>query len=235
MHVNKQPKHNDGGESSQEQDVRQSAIMLDLKGRVYDGDILPSNSTLCLVSIDAQKARIDGVFNDAFAPAADLEVGSLEEHAHGVRGSLAFDLATAIPASHSAYDMCGGETAGTFSELLLAQLGCGHDLEEVRLHFVRCHHRIAWSELPMCAFFSQVQHGEFGAHFFDDTDGDSNVPSADEVQGPLKEKRGGKSPAGKPAARAKKTHASGGGGKRKQAASTAEGRAAKKQKEKMNA
>jgi len=38
-------------------------VMVDLKGKLYDGDILPCNS-VCLLAIDGSKARVDAVFSD---------------------------------------------------------------------------------------------------------------------------------------------------------------------------
>ena len=40
------------------------ALTFDLKGRVYEGDVVPTNSTLCMVSIDGNNAKIDTVFTD---------------------------------------------------------------------------------------------------------------------------------------------------------------------------
>lgn len=41
----------------------QSALTLDIKGRVYDCDILPSNGTICLLAIDGNKAQIETVYD----------------------------------------------------------------------------------------------------------------------------------------------------------------------------
>ena len=38
-------------------------LMLDLKGKVYDADIVPCNS-LCMMTVDANKAKIEAVFSD---------------------------------------------------------------------------------------------------------------------------------------------------------------------------
>ena len=46
-----------GGSSSQ------GAVSLDLKGKVSDGDVVPCN-TMCILSIDGAKARIETVFSD---------------------------------------------------------------------------------------------------------------------------------------------------------------------------
>ena len=47
------------GEDGGVAEFRQT-LMLDLKGKVYDADILPCNS-LCLLTVDASKAKIEGV------------------------------------------------------------------------------------------------------------------------------------------------------------------------------
>jgi len=39
------------------------SVLLDLKGKLYDGDIVPS-TTLCLLAIDGSKARIEAVCSD---------------------------------------------------------------------------------------------------------------------------------------------------------------------------
>lgn len=39
------------------------AITLDLKGKVFDGDVVPCN-TLCIVSIDDKQAKVEAVFSD---------------------------------------------------------------------------------------------------------------------------------------------------------------------------
>ena len=52
----------DDGTSGRVAEVRQT-LMLDLKGKVYDADILPSN-TLCLLAVDGAKAKIEAVFSD---------------------------------------------------------------------------------------------------------------------------------------------------------------------------
>ena len=97
-------------------DERQGAVTLDLKGRVYQGDIVPC-STVCLVSVDGSRAKVEAVFSDY----VQLQ-----------------------PPNQSIFDM---ET---------------------------------------------VQHGEFGSGFFDDGDDGAHFgASDDEVDAPLKQKRGG--------------------------------------------
>ena len=48
----------DGAESAEG-----GSVKLDLKGRVYDGNIVPCN-TLCLVSVDGSRAQVEAVFSD---------------------------------------------------------------------------------------------------------------------------------------------------------------------------
>jgi hypothetical protein len=43
-------------------ELRQT-VMLDLKGKVYDADILPCN-TICLVQVDGSKAKVEAIFSD---------------------------------------------------------------------------------------------------------------------------------------------------------------------------
>ena len=70
MHVKKASSSSGGASSSQQDDgsagrvaeVRQT-LMVDLKGKVYDADILPSH-TLCLLAVDGSKAKIEAVFSD---------------------------------------------------------------------------------------------------------------------------------------------------------------------------
>ena len=42
---------------------QRQTVMLDLKGKLYDGNIVPCN-TLCVLAIDGSKARVDAVFGD---------------------------------------------------------------------------------------------------------------------------------------------------------------------------
>lgn len=61
-------------------ELRQT-LMLDLKGKVYDADIVPCNS-LCMVTVDANKAKIDTVFSDfvQLAPPRDSIFDMQEVH-----------------------------------------------------------------------------------------------------------------------------------------------------------
>ena len=118
---------------------RQSAVTLDLKGRVYDGDIVPC-STVCLVSVDGSRAKIEAVFSDY----VQLQ-----------------------PPAQSIFDM---ET---------------------------------------------VQHGEFGTGFFDDDGDHGGFGASDEdIDAPLKQKRGGAKLGGGKGGRGKKGGAKKGGAKK---------------------
>jgi hypothetical protein len=52
----------DGPDAGSVAELRQT-VMLDLKGKVYDADILPCN-TICLVQVDGSKAKVEAVFSD---------------------------------------------------------------------------------------------------------------------------------------------------------------------------
>jgi hypothetical protein len=52
-----------GGESEGRVAELRQTLMLDLKGKVYDADIVPCN-TLCLVAVDGSKAKVEAVFSD---------------------------------------------------------------------------------------------------------------------------------------------------------------------------
>ena len=98
-----------------EEAEQEGTVKLDLKGRVYDGNIVPCN-TLCLVSVDGSRAQVEAVFSDF------VQLGTPR--------STIFDMET-------------------------------------------------------------VQHGEMGEGFFDDGEQDYFGSDSDEVQAPLKQKRGG--------------------------------------------
>lgn len=80
LHVNSK----DSGESS--------ALTLDIKGRVYDCNIVPSNGTVCLLSIDGSKARIDAVY-DSFVrlSAPRVSIFDMETVQHGELSHGFFD------------------------------------------------------------------------------------------------------------------------------------------------
>ena len=52
----------DGPDAGSVAELRRT-LMLDLKGKVYDADILPCN-TMCLLAVDGSKAKIEAVFSD---------------------------------------------------------------------------------------------------------------------------------------------------------------------------
>lgn len=53
----------DGGPDAGSVAELRQTLMLDLKGKVYDADILPCN-TVCLVQVDGSKAKVEAVFSD---------------------------------------------------------------------------------------------------------------------------------------------------------------------------
>jgi len=67
------------------------AITLDLKGKVFDGDVVPCN-TLCIVSIDDKQAKVETVFSDfvRLGPAR-TSIFDMETIAEGEMGADFFD------------------------------------------------------------------------------------------------------------------------------------------------
>ena len=97
LHVKKTGKDGAGSSSAAADEeggrvaeLRQT-LMLDLKGKVYDADILPSN-TLCLMTVDGSKAKIDAVFSDycQLAPPRD-SIFDMQEVAGGQFDADFFD------------------------------------------------------------------------------------------------------------------------------------------------
>ena len=71
-------------------DIRQTA-MFDLKGKVYDADIIPCN-TLCLLQVDGSKAKIEAVFSDYLQLSAPRDsIFDAQEVSHGELGEGFFD------------------------------------------------------------------------------------------------------------------------------------------------
>lgn len=80
----------DGGGGSGRRD--RAALTLDLKGRVYEGDIVPSNSSLCLVSLDGSRARVEAVFSDFVQLSAPhVSIFEMEQVQDGELGAHFFD------------------------------------------------------------------------------------------------------------------------------------------------
>lgn len=69
MHVRQPPKPSTAGSSSEPAEgslgvgAMRKTLMLDLKGKVYDADILPCN-TVALVQVDGTKAKVEAIFSD---------------------------------------------------------------------------------------------------------------------------------------------------------------------------
>ncbi len=71
-------------------DMRQTA-MFDLKGKVYDADIIPCNS-LCLLQVDGNKAKIEAVFGDFLQLSAPRDsIFDAQEVSHGELGEGFFE------------------------------------------------------------------------------------------------------------------------------------------------
>lgn len=71
-------------------DVRRT-LMLDLKGKVYDGDVVPCNS-LCLLQVDGSKAKIEAIFSDYVQLQAPRDsIFDAQEVSHGELGDGFFD------------------------------------------------------------------------------------------------------------------------------------------------
>ena len=71
-------------------ELRQT-LMLDLKGKVYDADIVPCNS-VCLLAVDGSKAKVEAVFSDfvQLAPPRD-SIFEMKEVLGGELGADFFD------------------------------------------------------------------------------------------------------------------------------------------------
>ena len=78
------------GDAGRVAELRQT-LMLDLKGKVYDADILPCNS-LCLLAVDGAKAKVEAVFSDfvQLAPPRD-SIFDMQEVAGGQFDADFFD------------------------------------------------------------------------------------------------------------------------------------------------
>jgi len=55
---------NSGGKSAGPSSEGRGAVTLDLKGKIYEGDLVPSNGTLCVMSIDGSSAKIESAFTE---------------------------------------------------------------------------------------------------------------------------------------------------------------------------
>ena len=82
---------NDAGDGSGRVAELRQSLMLDLKGKVYDADILPCN-TLCLVQVDGAKAKVEAVFSDYVQLAAPRDsIFDMQEVASGAFDADFFD------------------------------------------------------------------------------------------------------------------------------------------------
>jgi len=85
-----------------------AALTLDLKGRVYEGDVVPSNSSLLLVSIDGNKAKVEALFSDFVQLSAPhVSIFEMEAVQQGELGAGFFDDAD----DGSAWGSAGEEEA----------------------------------------------------------------------------------------------------------------------------
>lgn len=104
LHVNR------GSEVVAESEVaarrrQRAALTLDLKGRVYEGDIVPSNSSLLLVSMDGSKATVEALFSDFVQLSAPhASIFEMESVQQGEFGDGFFDEAEGGSAWGSAED-----------------------------------------------------------------------------------------------------------------------------------
>ena len=71
-------------------DMRRT-LMLDLKGKVYDADIVPCN-TLCMLQVDGSKAKIEAIFSNYVQLQAPRDsIFDAQEVSHGELGAGFFD------------------------------------------------------------------------------------------------------------------------------------------------
>ena len=96
LHINASRRTTDGAGSSADGGGSgrrdRAALTLDLKGRVYEGDIVPSNSSLCLVSLDGSRARVEAVFSDFVQLSAPhVSIFEMEQVQDGELGAHFFD------------------------------------------------------------------------------------------------------------------------------------------------